>query len=314
MRKFTGTIILVITALIWGFAFVAQRYGAGVLDGYSFSELRYVIATVALAAFVGVSDLISKKKGRKRIGFNRDTIVGGIICGVVLAFSTLSQQLGIEETEAGKAGFITALYIVIVPFMSVLIGHKTTTAGKFAIVIAIAGFWLMCINGDSGITKGEILILLCAFAFSLQIVFIDLYAGKADALKFNFVQFATAAVVGFPFMAANGFPSAGAIADGIIPLLYLGVLSSAVAYTLQVAGQKRVSPSTSTLIMSLESVFSLIGGALILHEQNTAKELLGCLLVFIAVFAAGFSADRTFLVFDEDADKHFGENIKIENA
>lgn len=303
MRKLTGTIILLITALVWGFAFVVQRQGATALDGYSFSELRYVIATVSLVVLVALSDFIAKKHGKERIGFNRDTVVGGIICGVVLMFSTLVQQLGLEETEAGKAGFITALYIVIVPFMSMITGRKTTVNGRFAIVIAIAGFWLMCVTGDFTVSKGELLILLCAFAFSLQIIFIDLYAQKADALKFNLMQFATCAVVGLPFMAWNGFPSAESIGDCILPLLYIGVLSSAVAYTLQVAGQKRVSPSTSTLIMSLESVFSLIFGAIFLNEQNSARELGGCLLVFIAVFVAQFSVERTFLAYDMTAEK-----------
>lgn len=311
MRSFTGSVILIITALVWGFAFVVQRLGASILDGYSFSELRYVIASNSLVILVAISDFIAKRKGRKRIGFNRDTVVGGIICGVTLMFSTLAQQLGLEETEAGKAGFITALYIVIVPFMSVFIGRKTTIGGRFAVIIALVGFWLMCMTENSGITKGELLILLCAFSFSLQIVFIDLYAGKADALKFNLVQFATSAVLGFPFMAINGFPSAESVANGILPLIYIGVMSSAVAYTLQVAGQKRVSPSTSTLIMSLESVFSLIFGAIFLHEQNSARELVGCLLVFVAVFVAQFSVSRTFLIFDENADKHFGEGITI---
>lgn len=311
MRNFTGTIILLITAFVWGFAFVVQRLGANALDGYSFSELRYVIATVSLVVLVALSDLINKRKGRKRIGFNRDTVVGGIICGVVLMFSTLVQQLGLEETEAGKAGFITALYIVIVPFMGLLTGRKTTVGGRFAVVIAILGFWLMCVTGETGISRGESLILLCAFSFSLQIVFIDLYARKADALKFNLVQFATSAVIGLPFMAVNGFPSAESVQAGILPLLYLGVLSSAFAYTLQVEGQKRVSPSTSTLIMSLESVFSLIFGAIFLHERNSAKELCGCLLVFIAVFVAQFKVEKTFLEFDETADKRFGENVVI---
>lgn len=298
-QSFAGSAMLMLTAIIWGLAFVAQRYGAELIDAVSLNEIRYFIATIVLGLVVVCFDLYKKKKGQKIIPFNRDTLIGGALCGSILMIATLAQQYGLESTTAGKAGFITALYIVFVPIFGVLARRRTPVVSRIAIVIAIVGFWTMCVTDGLQISKGDLLIFLCSLVFTFQIIFIDIYVRNCDPIKFSFIQFVSAMVCGFPFLVANGFPTLQAVESAILPLLYMGILSSGVAYTLQVAGQKRVNPAIATLIMSLESVFALIGGAIVLKESNSPRELIGCLLVFVAVFIAQIETAPKFLKFKQ---------------
>ncbi len=292
---FSGVLILLFTSLIWGFAFVAQRAGVNHLDSISLSELRYCIATGFLGLTVLLCDFIKRKMGKKVIPFNRDTVIGGLICGVVLLVSTLVQQIGIAQTTSAKAGFITALYIVIVPVFGVIARRRTSMTQMFAVVLALFGFVLLCITDNFTMADGDFLVLLSAFTFAFHILFIDIYCKDCDPVKFSLIQFAVCAVIGLPIMAANGFPAPQEIENAIIPLLYVGILSSGVAYTTQIAGQKRVHSSIATLIMSLESIIALLGGVAILGEPITAKELGGCLVVFVAVFLAQIEIPHTFL-------------------
>lgn len=297
----SGSLMLFLVALVWGLAFVAQRYGAELLDSVSLNEIRYAIGALVLVPTFLLYDQYKKKKGIDVIRFNRDTVVGGTLCGFILMVSTMAQQIGLETTSAGKAGFITALYIVIVPVVGLLARRRTPMLSWIAIVLAVGGFWMMCVTDDFSINSGDVLILCCAVTFSFQIIFIDVYAGQSDPIKFTFVQFAAATVFGFPLMVINGFPTIQAVASCWIPLVYMGVLSSGLAYTLQVAGQKKVAPEIATLIMSLESVFALFGGAVILHEAHTPLELGGCLVVFISVFLAQLQPPKTFLKLDKQS-------------
>jgi drug/metabolite transporter (DMT)-like permease len=204
----------------------------------------------------------------------------------VLFVATILQQIGIEQTTSGKAGFITTLYIVMVPLINLLGRKRTSLRTCFAVYIALVGFVLMCLNEGMSISRGDAIVLYSAVAFSFHIVFVDRYCKNTDPQKLTFLQFATCAVLGIPAMAINGFPTAEVVSASILPILYIGILSSGVAYTLQVFGQKRVESSIATLIMSLESVVALIGGMMILDEQITLKELFGCILVLVAVFIA----------------------------
>lgn len=297
--SFAGSLALFTAALVWGLAFVAQRYGAALIDSISLNVMRFVIGSVLLAVVIAVIDFIKIKRNIDVIRFNRDTFIGGTLCGAILFVATFIQQLGIETTSAGKAGFITALYIVFVPVLGLAARRKTPMSGWFAIVIAIAGFWTMSVGDGFTINSGDALIFLCAIIFSFQILFIDLYSPSCDAVKFTFVQFTAGAIIGLPIMAANGFPSWETLQASAIPLLYMGIMSSGVAYTLQVVGQQRVAPATATLIMSLESIFALIGGALILSESFSTQEVAGCIFVFIGVFLAEWKLPRTFLKFNK---------------
>lgn len=294
-RTLIGVVILILTAMIWGFAFVAQKYSTGHIDAISISGLRYVIATFVLGLTVLITDLARKSKGKTIAKFTKNTFVGGIICGVVLFVATVLQQIGIENTTSGKAGFITTLYIVMVPIINLFSRKRTSRSHCFAIYVALVGFVLMCLKDTTKVSSGDGIVLCSAVAFGFHIVFIDRYCKDTDPQKLTFVQFATCAVLGIPTMAINGFPTPEAISQSILPILYIGILSSGVAYTLQVVGQKRVESSIATLIMSLESVVALVGGMILLHEKITPKELAGCIFVLVAVFIAQLERNKTFL-------------------
>lgn len=294
-RTLIGVAILILTAMIWGFAFVAQKYSTGHIDAISISGLRYVIATFVLGLTVLITDLARKSKGKTIAKFTKDTVVGGVICGVVLFVATIVQQIGIETTTSGKAGFITTLYIVMVPIINLISRKRTSRLHCFAVYIALVGFMFMCLKDSTEISHGDALVLYSAVFFGFHIVFIDRYCKDTDPQKLTFVQFATCAVLGIPTMAINGFPTPEAISQSILSILYIGILSSGVAYTLQVVGQKRVGSSIATLIMSLESVVALVGGMILLHEKITPKELAGCIFVLVAVFIAQLERNKTFL-------------------
>ena len=290
-----GASILVLTAFIWGFAFVAQRYGAGYIDSVSISGLRYVIATGVLGLTVLVTDLVNKYRGKTVSKFTKDTLIGGVVCGVVLFVSTLVQQIGLESTTSGKAGFITTLYIVMVPIINLISRKRTSLRKCIAVLVAMFGFTAMCAGDTLTISRGDGLVFYSAISFGFHIVFVDMYCTNTDPSKFTFIQFLTCAVIGVPTMAINGFPTGAEIQAAILPVLYIGIMSSGIAYTLQAVGQKRVGPSSATLIMSLESVVALVGGMIILHEKVTVPEFVGCILVLVSVFASRVRFGSKFL-------------------
>ncbi len=287
--------MLLLCAIIWGFAFSAQRTASGHLSAISFNGLRFFLAVGVLLVTVFAFDFVKKKKGIAIIGWNKDTLIGGAICGVALFIANNLQQYGVSLTSVGKASFITTLYIVIVPVLALLMRRRPSIICRFAILVAVVGFYLMCMTENLSVTTGDFMVLLCAFVFSFQILFIDIYAQHADPVKLTFVQFLVAAIISVPAMAIDGFPAAADINASIISVLYVGILSAGVAFTLQTAGQQRTEPAIATLLMSLESVFGLIGGVIILYESPTVRELAGCLLVFIAVFMAQLNIPKTFL-------------------
>lgn len=286
-----GTILLLITALIWGAAFVAQSVGMDYIGPFTFSAARDVIAIIVL---IPVILLFTDKRADgtyppilQQLKPDRITLIGGAWCGLVLGAADTLQQVGISMTTAGKAGFITALYIVLVPLMGHFIGRKVPRIILACVALAIAGFYLLCINGDFQVSFGDFLVLCCAIFFALHILVIDHFLlKKAHSIKLSWVQFAIAFLFSGTLTVLFEKPDWGALWAAKWPLLYAGGLSSGVAYTLQIVGQKYTEPTTATLIMSLESVFAALAGWLILGEVMTAKELTGCVLVFAAVILA----------------------------
>lgn len=286
-----GTILLLITALIWGAAFVAQSVGMDYIGPFTFSAARDVIAIIVLIPVI----LLFADKGTdgtyppilQQLKPDRITLIGGAWCGLVLGAADTLQQVGISMTTAGKAGFITALYIILVPFMGHFMGRKVPRIIVICVALAIAGFYLLCINGDFQVSFGDFLVLCCAVFFALHILVIDHFLlKKANSIKLSWVQFATAFLFSGTLTVLFEQPDWSALWAAKWPLLYAGGLSSGVAYTLQIVGQKYTEPTTATLIMSLESVFAALAGWLILGEVMTAKELTGCVLVFAAVILA----------------------------
>lgn len=286
-----GTILLLITALIWGAAFVAQSVGMDYIGPFTFSAARDVIAIIVLIPVI----LLFTDKGTdgtyppilQQLKPDRITLIGGAWCGLVLGAADTLQQVGISMTTAGKAGFITALYIILVPLMGHFMGRKVPRIIMVCVALAIAGFYLLCINGDFQVSFGDFLVLCCAVFFALHILVIDHFLLKrANSIKLSWVQFAIAFLFSGTLTVLFEHPDWSALWDAKWPLLYAGGLSSGVAYTLQIVGQKYTEPTTATLIMSLESVFAALAGWLILGEVMTAKELTGCVLVFAAVILA----------------------------
>lgn len=291
--------MLLLCALVWGFAFAFQRSAANQINPIAFNGIRFCLASGVIFVLLLVYELVNKKKGIKSLPWNKNTILGGIICGVSLLLASNLQQYGMVYTTAGRAGFITALYIVLVPVFGLLAAKKIGVLSRFAIPIAIAGFWLMCSSGSEKIGTGDLLGLASTVFFALQILFIDLFGQESDPIKITLVQFVTCAVLSVAGMGIVGFPDGAVINESIVSILYVGVCSAGIGYTLQTIGQKYTEPSVAALIMSLESVVGMIGGVIILGESHSSAELAGCMLVFVAVILAQASFPKKFLQFDK---------------
>ena len=290
-HNLTGILFCSLCALVWGFAFIAQQKASSDVPTFTFNALRFSLAVGVIGIFILINMLIDKKKGTTRIGWNKATFVGGLS----LFVANNLQQYAIAQTTIGKTGFITALYIVFVPLFNVLLRRRIPTNGKFAIVFAVLGFYIMCINGDSGLTYADALLLLCAIMFSLQIMFIDIFVDEVDPLKITFIQFVVASLLSLPAMAIEGFPPVSAIQANIMPILYVGIMSAGVGFTFQTIGQKYAPPELATLIMSLESVIAFIGGVGFLHESYSTKEFVGCIIVLLSVYLAQINIPHTML-------------------
>lgn len=216
----------------------------------------------------------------------KDLITGGIACGVLLFTAGSLQQAGIQYTTAGKAGFITAFYIVIVPVLGIFLHKKIKWKVWMAVLLALVGLYFLCITESFSIGKGDILVFLCALVFSVHILVIDHFSPKVDGVKMSCIQFFVSGILSLPFMFVLETPRLVAVAAAWMPLLYAGVLSCGVAYTLQILGQKNVNPAVASLILSLESCFSVLAGWIILGERLSFRESLGCILMFLAIILA----------------------------
>lgn len=279
-KQLSGVIALLGATVIWGSAFIAQSVGMDKIGPFTFQAVRCFLAVVFLFP---ASALFSKGKPFWKSWADPALWRSGVICGLALFAASSLQQTGLVYTDAGKAGFLTAMYIVFVPFLGLFLGQRPGRNALLSLIPAIVGLYLLSCTSVSGINKGDVLLLLCAVAFSVQILLIDRHCAGLDGLKLNCIQALVAAVLSVPWALLTETVDASRIASCWLPLGYAGVLSMGVAYTLQIVGQKRVAPSAAALLMSLESVFAALFGWLLLHETMTGAEELGCLLVFAAV-------------------------------
>ncbi len=271
--------LLFITAFIWGIAFAFQRSGMEYIGPITFMAARCFLAVIFLAVLC-----MAVYGPSKAFKFNRATLAGGLGCGVLMTVANNLQQMGMVYTEAGKAGFITAMYILIVPILNVLIfRRKEPVKTWIAVLLGILGLYLLCASGTASIDKGDILVFGCAVFFSGHILCSDRFAAKAEIIKMSFLQFLVSFVLSTVTALLTEDVSFAAIWDGRIAVAYCGILSAGVGYTLQIFGQKSVKPAAASLIMSFESVFAVIGGWLLLHETLSARELLGCAVMFAAI-------------------------------
>lgn len=279
-KQLSGGIALLGATVIWGSAFIAQSVGMDKIGPFTFQAVRCFLAVVFLFP---ASALFSKGKPFWKSWADPALWRSGVICGLALFAASSLQQIGLVYTDAGKAGFLTAMYIVFVPFLGLFLGQRPGRNALLSLIPAIVGLYLLSCTSVSGINKGDVLLLLCAVAFSVQILLIDRHCAGLDGLKLNCIQALVVAVLSVPWALLTETVDASLIASCWLPLGYAGVLSMGVAYTLQIVGQKRVAPSAAALLMSLESVFAALFGWLLLHETMTRAEELGCVLVFAAV-------------------------------
>ena len=280
-----------LAALIWGTAFVAQDMCADVIDAMTFNAVRSYIAVVVLLIIIWIfskfrKDQPQRTETEKKLS-RKQLLIGGICCGTALAVASNFQQAGIGAgTDAGKAGFITALYIVLVPLLGLFLKKKVSLPVWISVFLAVIALYLLCIHGEFKLAPGDLLILLCALFFAVHILVIDHFTETVDGMKLSCAQFLVAGILSTIGALIFEHPDWSAILSCALPILYVGVFSSGVAYTLQILAQKGSNPTVVTILLSMESVFAVISGAIILHQHMTGREYLGCVLMLIAVILA----------------------------
>ncbi|MBO5993642.1 MAG: DMT family transporter [Acidaminococcaceae bacterium] len=281
-KQLLGNLLLLLTAMIWGTAFVFQRVGMDSIEPVTFNAARMALAAVMVGALAFVL----------RRGKNADTSApawsrtwkGGICCGLFLTAGSVFQQMGVVYTTAGKAGFITAMYMLLVPILNFLLFKKKNSwLVWLAVFIGVGGMYLLCVKEDFTLTPGDTLVCICALMFSGHILCCDYFVRQASPIELAAIQFATAAVVSAGIASLTENPNWAGIMSAAVPILYCGVVSGGIGYTLQIVAQKFTDPTIASLLMSLESVFAVIAGAMLLGEQMSSREMLGCVVMFAAI-------------------------------
>lgn len=293
-----NSLLLLLTATIWGVAFVAQSVGMDYVGPFTFNMVRSTIGGIVLIPCIFLLDKIApkekkelteeeQKKGRKTL------FVGGLCCGVLLALATNLQQIGIQYTTVGRAGFITACYIIIVPILSFLLFRKKCNASIIvAVILALVGLYLLCITDGFSIGKGDFYVLICSFLFSFHILVIDHFSPLVDGVKMSCIQFFVCGILsGVPALLTETIVWENLL-QAWLPIMYAGVMSCGVAYTLQIVGQKNMNPTVASLILSMESCISVLAGWVILNQKLTVRELTGCVLMFVAIVLAQLPGKR----------------------
>ena len=281
-----NSLLLLLTAFIWGAAFVAQSVGGEAVGCFTFNGVRSLIGALVLLPVIWLMDA-KKKEELEQKEDQKTLITGGICCGVMLCIASNFQQFGISFTTVGKAGFITAMYILIVPILGLFMKKKPGLQVWLGVVLAVMGLYLLCMTSESfSLSKGDFLVLICAGFFSLHILIIDYFSPKVDGVRMSCIQFLVCGILSMVMAFIFETPEFSAILSGWLPILYAGVLSCGVAYTLQIVGQKNMDPTVASLILSLESVFSVLAGWLILNQTLSLRELSGCVLMFLAIILA----------------------------
>lgn len=283
-KQLRGTLSLLAATVIWGFAFIAQSVGMDLIGPFTFQMVRCLLAVLFLIPCAFILDIgkCSLKASAEKWK-NPALWKAGILCGCALFVASSLQQIGLVYTDAGKAGFITAMYIVMVPLLGLFFHRKPSKAALLSVFLAVIGLYLLSCMGVAEVNKGDVFLMGCAVAFAVQITCIDHFAADVDGFRLNCIQSLTVAVISIPFV----FFTETVVVDNLIacwgPLCFAGILSMGLAYSLQIVGQKDLEPTTASLIMSLESVFAALGGWWLLKERMSGSELLGCGLVFAAV-------------------------------
>ncbi len=305
--KLKSTACLFITAIIWGSAFVAQKWGMESVLPLYFSAFRMLIGSLALFIMIALTNAVSKRRRasagtgasdktetsagtgsseRRAANDSRTLRIGGLVCGVVIFFAFNLQQLGLVSVDAGKTGFITALYIILVPILGIFLKHKTSLFTWMAAVIGVFGLYFLCITEDFTIMRGDIIVMIGAFFWAAHILCIDHFAPKVNILKLNAYQFLIAGIMSLIVAPFTGDITLAGALDAAPAILYAAIFSTAIAYSFQAYGQRGLNPTVASIIMSTEALFAVIFGGIFLHETMTFREIIGCALMFAAVILA----------------------------
>ena len=288
-KKLFGHGLLLLTALIWGTAFVFQRVGMESIEPITFNAARMALATIA----IGLVAFLTQRKGQKssetrtveeQKQYKRNTIIGGICCGCFLSLGSILQQMGLVYTTAGKAGFITAMYMLLVPIIGfVFFKKKNTWLVWLSVLLGVAGMYFLCISGEFRLSYGDSLVCICAVFFSCHILCCDHFARCGNPIWISAIQFATATGISSVAAMIAEDPNVEKLVSATIPILYCGVVSGGIGYTLQIVAQKYTAPTIASLLMSMESVFAVIAGVILLHEHMSIRELSGCVIMLVAI-------------------------------
>ena len=295
MKKISGILFLLGAAVLWGVAFVAQDVGLEYVEPFTFTAVRCFLGGVALLVIAVVFELIKKKTVKVKTVLTREEkktaiknlVVGGIACGAVMCAATNLQQIGLVYTTAGKSGFITACYIVLVPIIGLFFRKKCRFTVWIAVAMAIVGLFFLCLSdGFGGFNKGDAITFGCTVAFAFHIITVDRFVAKTDGIKLACAQcFVCSFLSAIPMFIFEN-PQIENLLKAYVPLLYTGILSAGVAYMFQILGQKRLNPTLASIVMSLESVVSVIAAWLILGQKLTLREIIGCVIIFAAIILA----------------------------
>ncbi len=299
-QQIRNSLILLLTAFIWGVAFVAQSVGMDYVEPFTVNCVRSLIGAVVLVPCIFLLDKINPQRDQASQALDlagqkenkKKLIKGGVLCGVVICVASNLQQFGISYTTVGKAGFITALYIVIVPILGLFFRKKCSPAVWLGVVLAVFGLYFLCMTEGFSVQLGDFLVFLCALAFSVHIMVIDHFTQLVDGVKMSCIQFLVCGVISGICMFLFENPNISSILAAWQPILYAGVLSCGVAYTLQIVGQKGMNPTVASLILSLESVISVLAGLVLLGQKLSGREVAGCVFMFAAIILAQLPASK----------------------
>ncbi|MBE0638734.1 MAG: DMT family transporter [Bacteroidales bacterium] len=285
-KSLTSNLLLLLTAIIWGFAFVAQRAGMEHVGPFTFNGIRFLLGCVTLLPLLYFQGKTVNRKGLAEGKWSRDDVAGGLLAGLVMFMAVSLQQIGIVHTTAGKAGFITGLYVILVPVVGIFIRQKTSITVWAGAVVAAIGLYFLSITENFTLAMGDSFVLISGLFFTFHILIIGKFSARANIIRLSVLQFFVCAVLSLVAAFATETIELSGVTDAVIPILYGGIFSVGIAYTLQVAGQKHAHPSAASIILSLESLFAVIGGWLILNELMTARNLFGCALMLSGMIMA----------------------------
>ena len=287
-KRFFGNLSLIIAALFWGSTFVAQEIGMNHVRPFTFLASRSLLGFLFLFILAPIIDIFKKKNNsyeKPTKTQKKSLLIGGLCCGIALTISSGLQQFGMVDGDSGKAGFITAMYILLVPIWGIFMKKKVTPVIWGCVLLGVIGLYFLCMKPGAGFSlhPSDIFLILCAISFSVHIVIVDYFSPKVDGVRLSCIQFFVVFVLSTFLAIIFDKPSFNSIMTAILPICYAGIMSSGIAFTLQIIGQKYTEPTVASLLMSLESVFAVITGIIILHQIPSHRELIGCVIMFIAI-------------------------------